>query len=468
MDSVQTNKSRSENRTVNSAQNMTTGDPAGQIIVFAVPMLLGSIFQQVYNFVDTFLVGKYLGETALAGVGATGTLTLFLFSLIYGFSNGAGLIIAQCFGAGQAEKMKSTIRAMIWTMGLLTLFNTVIGTWLCPFFIRLLAVPEDCFAYSVPYLRVLYVLCFGSVLYNGTASILRSVGDSRTPLYCLVAASFVNVLLDLLFILTFHLGVFGAALATALSQILSGFLCLIFTVQKMRQLHVTLRDRFGKLSRCPKRKDIWLIVKTGTPSAFQTCMIALGGMSVQRLVNSFGAPVMAAYTAAGRIDSIAIQVIVSLGTSLSVFTGQNIGAGNFRRIQKGLRQTLVMELISAGIIGLAVNIFRYPLLSLFLDRASSPEAISYGASYLSIIGTAYLVSAVMQSYQNVIRGAGDVNICMAAGITELTGRIIFAYLLAPVLGPTGIWIATPLSWSCGCAVPVVRYYSGRWRTKLLL
>ena len=197
-------------------------------------------------------------------------------------------------------------------------------------------------------------------------------------------------------------------------------------------------------------------------------MISLGGMSVQRLVNSYGASVMAAYVAANRIDSVAIQVIVSIGTALSVFTGQNMGQENFKRIHEALRKTLGLMVAASVSIAILVLIFRRDLMMIFLDATDSMEAIGIGATYLSIIGIAYVIAGIMQSYQNVIRGSGDVNICMVAGLTELGGRIIFAYLLSSLIGVRGIWIATPISWGCGCIIPVVRYYSGKWKTKKLI
>ena len=207
------------------------------------------------------------------------------------------------------------------------------------------------------------------------------------------------------------------------------------------------------------------IFKTGIPTAFQSCLISIGGMSVQRLINSFGTSVMAAYAAAVKVDNIAIQVIVSLGTALSVFTGQNIGQKRFDRIKEGLRSTLFMSIAAAVGIALLALIFGKNVMLLFLGEGGSAEAVSVGATYLSIMGVAYIICGVMQSYQNVVRGAGDVNTCMVAGMTELAGRIFFAYLLAGIIGVTGIWIATPLSWGCGCVVPVIRYYTGKWKTK---
>lgn len=275
-------------------------------------------------------------------------------------------------------------------------------------------------------------------------------------------ASILNIGLDLLFILKFNMGVSGAAYATVISQFLSAVLCTGYIIRRRREIGLT------EMNFQPDWESLVLIFKTGFPSAFQSSMIALGGMSVQRLVNSYGASVMAAYVAANRVDSVAIQVIVSIGTALSVFTGQNMGQGDFKRIHEALKKTLMLMVGASVTIALLVLVFRRDLMLIFLDAAEAQEAIEIGATYLSIIGIAYVIAGIMQSYQNVIRGSGDVNTCMVAGLTELAGRIVFAYLLARVIGVTGIWIATPISWGCGCIIPVVRYYSGKWKTKKLI
>lgn len=443
-------------------KNMTTDNPFKLIINFAIPMLIGNIFQQIYNVVDTIIVGKYLGEEALAGVGSTGTLTFFLLALVLGLCNGAGLIIAQCFGCQDYKQLQKSIISLIWVSSLLTLIISTIGYAFSPTLLRILSVPENVLPYSVAYLRIIFLFLIANVGYNGAATILRSTGDSKTPLYALIVASLLNVILDILLILHCNMGVVGAAYATIASQFISSLICILHIYKKRHLLglnHLTFK---------PDKVTCLLIIKTGFPSALQSCMISLGGMSVQRLVNSFGSSVMAAYVAANRIDSVAIQVIVSIGTALSVFTGQNIAQNNFSRIHDALRKTLILMLSASVSIAILVLTFRYHLMQFFLDEGSSQEAITIGATYLSIIGIAYVIAGIMQSYQNVIRGAGDVNTCMVAGLTELAGRIIFAYILSALIGVTGIWIATPLSWACGCIIPVIRYYSGKWKTKKLV
>ncbi|MBO5278025.1 MAG: MATE family efflux transporter [Lachnospiraceae bacterium] len=443
-------------------KNMTTGRPMKLIAGFAVPLLIGSIFQQIYNFVDVIIVGRYLGEQALAGVGSTGNLTFFLLALVMGLCNGAGIIVAQCVGAEDYARMRRAVTAIIWIAGILTAAVAVIGVCASRFFLILLSVPEDVIGYSEQYLRIVYFFVAGSVAYNGCSAILRSFGDSKTPLYGLIAGSVLNIVLDLLLVLGAGMGVAGVAAATVVSQHVSAAYCLVYLFIK--------RGRFNLsgLKLMPDKAMVGLIFKTGVPTAFQSCLISLGGMSVQRLINSFGASVMAAYAAAGRIDSIAIQVIVSLGTALSVFTGQNIGQKRFDRIKAGLRDTLFMSVTAGIVIACIAFFFGRNLMMLFLGEGESPEAVHIGAEYLAIMGAAYLICGIMQSYQNIIRGAGDVNTCMIAGMTELAGRIFFAYLLAPRIGVTGIWIATPLSWGCGCIVPVIRYYTGRWKTKAVI
>ena len=441
---------------------MTQGSPAKLLLGFAVPMLIGNLFQQIYNVVDTMIVGRYLGEEALAGVGSTGTLTAFLLALVFGLCNGAGLIVAQCFGCKDSEQMKKTVVSLIWVGGILTVCVSLLGIFASRFFLMLLSVPENVAGYSMEYLRILYSLVFGSVAYNGAAAILRSTGDSRTPLAALIVSSLLNAGLDIFFITVCRMGVSGAAYATVMSQFLSAVICIAYLVKKRHLLGL------AGMGMKPERHFVLLIIKTGFPAAFQSCMISLGGMSVQRLINSYGASVMAAYVAANRIDSMAIQIIVSIGTALSVFTGQNMGKGDFARIHEGLRKTLGMMMLADSFVAAFVFIFRYRLMGIFLDASVSGEAIEIGAVYLSIIGVAYLIAGIMQSYQNVIRGSGDINTCMVAGLTELAGRMVFAYLLSSAIGVTGIWIATPLSWGCGCVIPVARYYGGKWKTNKLI
>ncbi len=442
-------------------KDMTEGKPIKLIMGFAVPMLIGNIFQQIYNLVDAAVVGRYVGDNALAAVGSTGSMLFFLVAFAGGLSGGAGIVIAQYFGSRQYDKLKKTVVALFYIIAVLTAVSMLIGNLGLDLFLELLDVPveNNVRADARSYMSIMFKFIFGMTAFNALASILRSVGDSKTPLLALSVASVINIGLDLLFVIGFNMGVRGVAYATIIAQMVSALICFVRIIRHREELYLT--DIDWK----PDKHMIGLIVKTGIPSAFQSCMISLGGMSVQRLVNAAGPATIAAYTASTKIDTIAIQVIVSIGMSLSVFAGQNVGIGNYDRIKTALRQTLVVMVGASVAIAVIVLLTKSYLLTIFLDPKKAGEAIAIGEVYLSIIGVAYVIAGIMQSYQNVIRGAGDVQICMVAGLAELGARILFAYMLVGPLGTTGIWLATPLSWGCGCIIPVTRYYSGKWKLK---
>ncbi len=442
-------------------KDMTEGKPLKLIISFAIPMLIGNIFQQIYNLVDAAVVGRYVGENALAAVGSTGSMMLFLVAFIIGLSGGAGIIISQYFGSKQYDKLKKTVVALFYLITVLTAVAMLIGNLGLDWFLELLEVPveNNVRADAKSYMSIMFKFIFCMTAFNGLASILRSVGDSKTPLYALSAASVINIGLDLLFVIAFDMGVKGVAYATVIAQFVSALICFVQLIRHRKEMYLT--DMDWK----PDLHIAMLIVKTGVPSAFQSCMISLGGMSVQRLVNAAGSSAIAAYTASTKIDTIAIQVVISISNALAVFAGQNVGIGNYDRIKVALKDTLKVMVGVCVAIAVIVLFTKSYLLMIFLDPAEAGEAIAIGEVYLSIIGIAYVIAGIMQSYQNVIRGAGDVQICMVAGLAELGARILFAYLLVGPLGTTGIWLATPLSWGCGCIIPVARYYSGKWKTK---
>ena len=432
------------------------------ILSFSVPMLIGNIFQQVYNFVDAAVVGRFVGAQSLAAVGATSTLMMLAICFMMGLTNGAGIIISQCFGKRSFAEMRRTVTSLIYIVIVISVLTSTAGIIFARPILRLLNTPESVIDESVRYVTVIFSFVTTTAAYNASGAILRSLGDSRTPLYALIIAAILNVGLDLLFVVGFKTGVTGAAAATVIAQMVSAVFCITYIVRHRRQLNLE------GITRHTDRKTIIKIFRTGLPAALESCLIALGTMSVQRLVNSFGEMTMAAYTASTKIDSIAIMPVISIGMSLSVFSGQNMGAGNIERIKSGLYRTLAALMGICIVLATIIVIFRSQLLGLFLDKNTAAEAISIGSRYLTIVCIAYFVAAVMRSYLNVLRGAGDVNTSAISGITELAARILFAYLLVRPFGSTGIWIATPLAWASGAAVPVARYYSGKWKDKKLV
>ncbi|MGN0148772.1 MAG: MATE family efflux transporter [Clostridia bacterium] len=442
--------------------DMTKGNPLKLIISFAVPMLIGNVFQQVYNFVDAAVVGRFVGANALAAIGATGGIFGVLISWMMGLTGGGGIIISQCFGMGDFKKMRRTVTGLIYIVAVMSVIIAFLGVMFSRAMLLALGTPEGVLPDAVQYTRIMFMFVAGMAFYNLSSSVLRSLGDSKTPLYALIIASVLNVLLDLLFVVVFKAGVTGAGIATIIAQTLSAVYCVVHMVKRRKELN--LENMPVKTD----RKILKTIIRAGLPGAFESCMISLGGMSVQRLVNSFGAAAMAAYTASTKIDSVAIAPIISVANAISVYTGQNMGAGNVKRIKKGLYQSLGLLIGVCVVITSLIVIFRYQLLGLFLDASQAQEAIEIGSQYLTIVCVAYIVAACMRSYLNVLRGAGDVNTSAVAGMTELIGRIIFAYILVRPFGVTGIWIATPIAWSMGAIVPIVRYYSGKWMSKRLV
>lgn len=447
---------------VKRTTSMISGNPLKLILQFAVPMLIGNIFQQMYNFADSAIVGRYLGGDALAAVGATAQINGFLISLAMGLTNGAGIIIAQCFGAQKYNQLKKSITAMIAVLTVITIAITAAGIIFAVPVLRLLNVPQEILGDSAAYMRIIFVGCFAVIIYNGCAAIMRNLGDSKTPLYMLIISSLLNVGLDLLFVIVFNMGVAGAAAATIIAQLVSAALCVMYLSKFKEQLHI------DGLPRRAEKNMIKAIIRTGLPAAMQSSFISLGGMCVQGLINSFGTNAMAAYTASTKIDSITIQIIISIAISLSVFSGQNMGAGNIKRIHEGLRQTLSVMVPVCIVLAILLLIFKRSVISLLLDPASDGAAIDIGCKYLSVIGIGYIIAGIMQSYQNLLRGTGDVNVCVAAGMTELSMRVIASYIFVNIWGLDGIWYAIPFSWGCGCIIPIVRYYSGKWKNKRLV
>lgn len=444
--------------------DMTKGEPIKLITGFAVPMFIGNIFQQVYNLTDAAIVGKFVGSDALAAVGATGTAVFLLLSWLIGFTRGAGVIFAQYVGSGRYDSVRRALATLIYVMAAMTILICVGGILISKPLLSFLSTPPDIIDASVAYIRIMFVGAFGSALYNICASVLNSIGDSKTPIYALVASAVINIVLDLIFVLNFGLGVNGSAYATLISQLVSGMICLLFILKKQKILCI--------------KKDEWKfnsmmfakIVKMGAPNALQSSLISLGGLSVQKLVNSCGTATVAAYTAANKIDSMAIQPIVSMGMAVSVFTAQNIGARNTDRIVSGLKKVLKVMICACAVIAIGIVVCRVPLLRIFLDITTDAESIRIGGEYLCVVGIAYVIAGIMQSFLNVLKGAGDVNVSMAIGLVELGSRVLFAYMLVMLfdMGAFGIWLSTPLSWGTACAMTVIRYLSGKWKRKAIV
>ncbi|MEG0495483.1 MAG: MATE family efflux transporter [Eubacterium sp.] len=442
--------------------DMTRGKPAKILVTFMWPMLLGNIFQQLYNIVDTIIVGNYVGADALAAVGSTAAMVFLLVAIAMGLSMGCSVLISQYFGAGDREKMRRAVftsMAFILIVGVLvTILGLAISNWL----LHLIQTPENIFEGASTYINIYYMGCLFLFVYNGLAAICRAIGDSKTPLYFLIVAALLNVVLDLVFVIYFNMGVAGVAWATLIAQGVSAMTCFIYVYFRVPLLRITKEDCVFD----PKMlKDLLIYA---IPSTIQQCIVSFSMVAIQGLVNSFGSVFIAGYTAATKIDSIAIQPLLSITMALSTYTAQNMGAGKVERVSKGFKVTVMFVLVMCVIISGMIFLFGDNFIGAFVDSVADAEVINIGVQYIQIVSIFYLVMGLMFTAGSVLRGAGDSTAFMIGSLCNFVVRIISAYVLAGFLGASAIWWSIPLGWFCGLMVNFIRYKSGKWKSKSLV
>lgn len=444
-----------------SMTDMTTGSPIGHILKFTCPLLIGNLFQQLYNMVDSLIVGNFVGADALAAVGACGSMNFLFFSLSSGLAIGIGIIVAQFFGARDEENIRSTIANSIYVLSAAAVLVSVLGIIFSPGLLRLLQTPDGIIENSIIYMRTTCAGIIAIAIYNGVASILRALGDSRTPLYFLVVASIINVVLDLLFVLKFEWGVFGVALATIISQAVSAVCSMIYAYMKVPYFRLT-REQFKPQAYIIRRSFL-----LGIPLALQNSMIAVSCMVLQGVVNTFGETVMAAYTIIGRIEQVVQQPYSSLGMAITTYTGQNVGARELERVKKGYRQSIFMVLVFSLMILPIAYIFGEQIIGAFVKE---PEVIAIGTKALRINSLFYFGLGMIYVPRALLNGAGDTGFAMLNGITEVLCRILYSQILTriPVLGYWGIWITTGATWATTAVVCIIRYKKGKWKKKALI
>ena len=437
-------------------KDMTKGNPTGLLLTFMLPMVVGNVFQQLYNMVDSMIVGKYVGADALAAVGATGSLNFLIFSLCGGMANGIGIIISQYFGAGNDNRVKKAIANAVYIMATSALLMGVIGLVFSRKLLIFLNTPENILDDSVLYMQIMCIGILAVGLYNCIAAILRAVGDSKTPLYFLIVASILNIALDLLFVKTFNMGVAGAGIATIISQLLAGIGSLAFAF---------IKNPYFKIGRDQIKAEKMIIaqcVRMGIPLAFQTSLIAISCVALQSVVNTFGSVVVAAFTATSRIEQLVQQPYNSLGMAVSTFTGQNIGAGKLDRVKQGLRKgMIIMAIFTFAMIPLAQFGGEF-IMKLFVNEE---DVIALGSQALKITSWFYIFLGSIYVARGMLNGAGDATFAFINGIVEMAGRICFAKPLTmiPAIGVWGVWLATALTWFVAGMISVGRYLQGKWK-----
>lgn len=441
-------------------KNLTEGNSGSLIFKFAIPMLIGNVFQQLYNVVDSIIVGRYIGKQALAAVGASFPLIFMMISFVVGVAIGTTIIVSQYFGAKDIKMVKRSIETMYIFLFFASIVVTLLGITLSGPIFRLINLPEDVMPQAITYFNVYLtgtIFFFG---FNGISSVLRGLGDSKTPLYFLIISTVMNVILVWLFVAVFKWGVAGSAWATVIAQAGAFFTGIIY----LNRTHEIVK--LNSLKLVFDRGIFMKSIRIGLPTGLQQTFVSMGMLAVTRIVNGFGTDVIAAYSVAIRLDSLAGMPAMNFGAALSTFVGQNLGARKPERVKQGFRATLLMSGTLALITSLFVIVFRTQLMHLFTDDVA---VIAIGAEYLVIVSSFYVFFSTMFVIGGVMRGAGDTLIPMFITLFALWAiRIPAAWILSRYFGVDGIWWSIPVAWFIGMTLSYLYYLKGNWKTKVVV
>lgn len=436
---------------------MTEGSPAGLILRFTFPMMIGNIFQQFYNMVDAVVIGRFVGGSELGGIGCTGSIHYLIFSLGYGVSIGIGVLIAILLGNGEKKRLTRAIYNGFYAIFGVSLLITILGVFGAETILKWMDTPAEVFPHALIYLRVTMLGSAVSMLYSAVSSVMRAFGDAKTPLLILAVSCVVNVVLDLVFVLQLHMSVLGVALATVVAQGLSavlGFICASRTLPLFRCTRDALRPDRALLSKC---------IRLGLPIAGQNVLIALSCIALQTVVNGFGEAVVTANIAVSKIEQLVQQPYGSLSGALSAYTGQNIGANRQDRVRQGFRVS-VMAMVAFSIAVTAVmQFFARPLLGIFVTDSA---VIDIGVTALRITSCFYVFLGLIYVVRGTLNGAGDTAYSAINGVVELACRAGMAKPLTtiPQVGVWGCFLCSGLTWMTTGLLSLARYVSGRWNT----
>ncbi len=420
-------------------KDMTSGSPAKLIFGFAIPMFLGLLFQQFYSMVDTLIVGKFLGVNPLAGVGSTTSLNFMVLGFCMGVCNGFAIPVAQMFGAKEEHRLRRYVTNGAWLCIGLSVVLTLIVVLACRTILTVMDTPEEIFEYAYIYIVIVFAGIPCTFLYNILAGIIRSLGDSKTPVLFLAIASAINIGLDLIFVLLFGMGVEGPAIATVLAQGISGIICLFYMYRKFPVLHVS-RDEWK-----PELHYMGKLCFIGIPMGLQYSITAIGSLVLQTAVNGLGAMVVAGVTAAQKINMFISCPIESLGQTMAPYAGQNMGAGKIDRIGKGLKSAVLMGWGVSIICFLIAVLFGKQLTLLFVD-ADETEIIAYSYQFLLFCIGGYCLLTLVNTVRFTIQGMGFSIFAILSGIMEMIARTLAALVVARKLGYIGICLAHPMAW----------------------
>ncbi|MCI5729765.1 MAG: MATE family efflux transporter [Clostridia bacterium] len=441
-----------------ATQDLTKGKPIHGIIRFSIPLLIGNLAQQLYNTVDSIVVGKYVGDQALAAVGAAGPVLNLLIVLFVGVSVGGTIMVSQYFGARDREHLDHTVGNTITLAVLSALIIMVIGPLLTRPLLDLLQTPSDIYEMTCSYLVIIFVGVLGGSFYNIMAGVLRGLGDSVGPVLFLIVACFLNIGLDLLFVIAFSMDVAGVALATVLAQFVSAALCM-WRLMRMKEV-VSIHKKYLR----PKKEYIAKLIRLGLPSGASQAIFSTAALIVQSLTNSFGTNVIACCTVVMRVDAFAMMPNFTFGTAMTTYTGQNIGARRIDRVEKGMKAGLLVSCVTSVVLVTAILLAGPYLIEMF---TKTQEVIDMGTHMLQILAFGYLMMAVSQVFNGIMNGAGDTLTPMFLSIiTTVVIRMPLAYLLNEWLhSPDCLFISLLIAWTCGAILSAIMFKVGPWRRR---
>lgn len=436
-----------------NVKNLTEGNPWKLILFFALPLMLGNVFQQMYTVVDTAVVGKGIGVEALAALGASDWLNWMMLGMLQGFTQGFGILMAQKFGAGEYGRLRQVVANALVLCLILAVLMTACGEGFLEIFLDLLKTPEEIKPVSMSYMRIIFAGLPVVIAYNIAASVLRALGNGKTPLVAMIIASVTNIILDLLFVLVFEWGVEGAAIATVIAQCISAVYC-FWHVSRIKILRLCREDWKIERALCGN------LMKLGIPMAFQNTIIAVGGMIVQSIVNGFGVAFLAGYTATNKLYGLLEIAATSYGFAMTTYAGQNLGAGKINRISKGMRAGIVLGILTSFVIAGIMILLGKTILSCFItaDAGQGMEALRIGYQYLVMMSAGLPMLYILYICRSCVQGLGNTILPMGSGIAEFIMRTASAMFLPAMVGGVGVMYAELLAWLGADLILVPSYF----------
>lgn len=433
-------------------KNMTQGKPLQLILMFAMPLMLGNILQELYTIVDTIVVGQFLGVKALASMGAASWIQWMFLSVVMGFAQGFSIKVANLYGANDQQGISKTIANIIISTVVLAVVLTIISEVIVSPLLHLLQTPNDIIQGAIVYLRIIAGGISITLFYNLLSCILRAFGNSKAPLFAMIIAAGLNIGLDLLFVCVFHVGIAGAAIATLLSQLFASGFCLFILYSS--RLFVLKKGDF-KINKSLIRE----LIKLGFPLALQNGIISIGGMIVQFVINSYGFVFVAGFTATNKLYGLLETAAISYGYALTTYNAQNYGAKKYQRIKDGVRISILVSIATAIVIGLIMIIFGRNILMLFISGNKDVviKVLEVAYHYLFIMSVCLPILYVLHTYRNALQGLGNTFIPMCSGIVELVMRVMVALLLPLLIGREGIYYAEIMAWSGAALLLYISY-----------